>query len=80
MGFDYDTDIGGPSGKFPLTRHSAIEFTRSQDTGVRERAYSVILAGYWKPAYKYIRVQWNRSNEDAKDLTQAFFAAALEKH
>jgi len=29
--------------------------------------------------YRYIRIRWRCSNEDAKDLTQAFFAAAIEK-
>ncbi|HVR86473.1 MAG TPA: hypothetical protein VMU54_19275, partial [Planctomycetota bacterium] len=28
---------------------------------------------YWKPIYAYIRVGGARTNEDAKDLTQAFF-------
>ena len=37
------------------------------------------MASYWKPAYKYIRIKWQASNEDAKDLTQGFFAAAIEK-
>ena len=32
-----------------------------------------------KPVYKYIRLRWGKSNEDAKDLTQAFFTRALEK-
>lgn len=80
MGFDRDTEMGGASARFPHTRHSAIASTRSDQPAERERAYSSIVAGYWKPAYKYIRVEWNRSNEDAKDLTQAFFAQAFEKN
>jgi RNA polymerase sigma factor (sigma-70 family) len=32
---------------------------------------------YWKPAYLYVRRKWRKSNEDAKDLTQAFFTEAL---
>ncbi|MBL8177464.1 MAG: sigma-70 family RNA polymerase sigma factor [Bryobacterales bacterium] len=80
MPFDRDTEIGGPSARFPHTRHSAIASARSDQPAERERAYSSIVSGYWKPAYKYIRIQWNRSNEDAKDLTQAFFAAAFEKN
>jgi len=28
----------------------------------------------------FIRHRWSLSNEDAKDLTQAFFASAIEKH
>lgn len=79
MPSDTDTDIGGPSGRFPLTRHSAIHSLRSDDAGTRERAFAAIVASYWKPAYKYLRLQWNRNNEDAKDLTQTFFAQALEK-
>jgi DNA-directed RNA polymerase specialized sigma24 family protein len=38
-----------------------------------------LLALYWKPVYKYLRVKWRAAGEDAEDLTQAFFATALEK-
>jgi RNA polymerase sigma factor (sigma-70 family) len=38
-----------------------------------------LLGLYWKPVYKYVRVKWRASAEDAQDLTQAFFAASLEK-
>jgi RNA polymerase sigma factor (sigma-70 family) len=38
-----------------------------------------IIALYWKPIYKYIRVKWNKNNEQAKDLTQGFLATALER-
>jgi DNA-directed RNA polymerase specialized sigma24 family protein len=76
---DPDTDIGGPLHKFPATNHSAIINARSDDQTVRRRAFDTILASYWKPAYKYIRLKWHTDNEDAKDLTQGFFASALEK-
>jgi RNA polymerase sigma factor (sigma-70 family) len=76
---DRDTDIGGPLHKFPVTNHSAIIAARSEDQLVRRRAFETILAGYWKPAYKYIRLKWQAGNEDAKDLTQGFFATAFEK-
>src|ERR1043165_4355833 len=77
---DPDTDIGGPAHKFPATNHSAIINARSDDQLVRRRAFDTILASYWKPAYKYIRFKWRADNEDAKDLTQAFFASAFEKN
>jgi hypothetical protein len=77
---DPDTDIGGPLHKFPVTNHSAIIGARSDDQVVRRRAFETILASYWKPAYKYIRLKWQADNEDAKDLTQGFFANALEKN
>jgi len=77
---DPDTDIGGPLHKFPVTNHSAIINARSDDQLVRRRAFDTILASYWKPAYKYIRLRWHADNEDAKDLTQGFFAHAFEKN
>jgi len=77
---DPDTDIGGPLHKFPATNHSAIINARSDDQTVRRRAFDTILASYWKPAYKYIRLKWHADNEDAKDLTQGFFANAFEKN
>ena len=76
---DQDTDIGGAGHRFPVTRHSAIIAARSDDQEVRQRAFATIVEGYWKPAYKYIRIKWQSANEDAKDLTQGFFAAAIEK-
>ena len=77
---DPDTDIGGPLHKFPVTNHSAIINARSDDSRVRRRAFDTILASYWKPAYKYIRLKWRADNEDAKDLTQGFFALCFEKN
>lgn len=75
-----DTDIGGPLHRFPVTNHSAIVNARSDDQLIRQRAFDTILASYWKPAYKYIRLKWQTGNEDAKDLTQGFFASAFEKN
>jgi RNA polymerase sigma factor (sigma-70 family) len=53
---------------------------RSDDQSVRQRAFETILASYWKPVYKYVRFKWHVDNEDAKDLTQGFFANAFEKN
>ncbi len=77
---DPDTDIGGPLHKFPVTNHSAIVAARSDDEIVRRRAFDTILNSYWKPVYKYVRLKWQAGNEDAKDLTQGFFANAFEKN
>src|SRR5579864_8563663 len=76
---DADTLIGGQNGRFPDTRPSAISAAVSKDEDRRRPGQEAIVAAYWKPVYRYIRVRWRRSNEDAKDLTQSFFAAALEK-
>src|SRR6266550_4297488 len=76
---DEDTDIGGHAQRFPVTEYSAIIAARSDDEQVRQRAFTTIVESYWKPAYKYLRIKWQASNEDAKDLTQGFFATAIEK-
>jgi RNA polymerase sigma factor (sigma-70 family) len=76
---DLDTGIGGSQARFPETRHSAILDLGSEDPARLAAASETLIAGYWKPVYKYIRVRWNRSNEDAKDLTQAFFTRVIEK-
>lgn len=80
MSFDPDTDIGGAQNRFPETHQSAIVRARSTDSVVRQRAFETILTSYWKPVYKYVRLKWQAGNEDAKDLTQGFFANAFEKN
>lgn len=74
-----DTCIGGEFRRFPTTRHSAIQELSSDDSSVRRLAADLIIRVYWKPVYKHIRIQWHKNNEDAKDLTQSFFTALLEK-
>jgi RNA polymerase sigma factor (sigma-70 family) len=74
-----DTGIGGSATRFPTTKYSAVDGARSKDAGERTRAFETIVASYWKPVYKYIRLKWHKSNEDAKDLTQHFFAICMEK-
>jgi RNA polymerase sigma factor (sigma-70 family) len=74
-----DTFIGGHLEKFPTTHLSAVTATSSGDPAIRAEAYTHIIQVYWKPVYKYIRVKWHKTNEDAKDLTQAFFMKVMEK-
>jgi RNA polymerase sigma-70 factor (ECF subfamily) len=80
VNIDPDTDIGGAQHRFPVTNHSAIVRARSADELERQRAFETILTSYWKPVYKYVRLKWQANNEDAKDITQGFFANALEKN
>lgn len=77
MPYDPDTAIGGHVHRFPSTRSSLFEAPNSSKAIGRE-ALASILAVYWKPAYKYVRMKWGRSNEDGKDLVQAFFTALIE--
>src|SRR6476646_10129188 len=72
---DPDTAIGGPRHQFPTTRQSLVDAAAARGTD----ALAAIAEVYWKPAYKHVRIQWRRSNEEAKDLVQGFFAALLEQ-
>ena len=74
-----ETSIGGRGGKFPSTRHSLVVAVRSEDACERQRAMDTFVQTYWKPVYKYVRLRWGKDNEQAKDLTQEFFARVLEK-
>jgi len=73
---DKDTAIGGPHGRFPTTEVSLLE---AASAGLPGEALGRVIALYWKPVYKYIRFRFGKDNEDAKDLTQSFFAAALQR-
>ena len=74
-----DTSLGGPAVAFPVTHASVVRAAADADPVRRKQAQEALVAAYWKPVYKYVRVHWRCDNEDAKDLTQAFFAQALGK-
>lgn len=76
---EVDTDMGGPSGVFPASRYADILASSSPDPEARKRALESLVSVYWKPVYKYIRLKKGENNENAKDLTQAFFTLALDK-
>jgi RNA polymerase sigma factor (sigma-70 family) len=64
---------------FPLTRRSVVRAAASADPETRRRAFEALVTAYWRPVYKYLRLKWSAPGEDAEDLTQGFFARALEK-
>lgn len=64
---------------FPTTRRSVVLALASADVQERERAFGTLVALYWKPLYKFARVAWRKTREEAEDLTQGFFARAFEK-
>jgi RNA polymerase sigma factor (sigma-70 family) len=68
-----------PAGPFPATRHSVLQAARSADPEERRQAFEALAGAYWKPAYKYARLRFGLSPADAEDLTQGFFAEALQK-
>jgi RNA polymerase sigma factor (sigma-70 family) len=65
--------------RFPTTRRSAVRGAGSGDPRERERAWEALVAAYWKPAYKHVRIRWKAAPEDAEDAIQGFFERALEK-
>jgi DNA-directed RNA polymerase specialized sigma24 family protein len=65
--------------RFPATRRSVLERVRSADEGVRRDAFGDLAAGYWKPSYHYLRLQWRLTAAEAEDAVQAFFTVAFEK-
>ncbi|MGA3044069.1 MAG: sigma-70 family RNA polymerase sigma factor [Bryobacteraceae bacterium] len=78
MRLDPDTTMGGPQGQFPSTQLSLLEAASAGATLPNE-ALERVSALYWKPVYRFIRVKFRKNNEDAKDLTQSFFATALQR-
>lgn len=70
-----DTSIGGSRRDFPSTSWNLI---RGAGKAQREHLERLIYL-YWKPAYLYLRACGHKSVEDAKDLTQDFFARLVER-
>ena len=64
---------------FPATRHSLVAAMRSARPDARRSAFDTLVTAYWKPVFKYVRLKWHASPEDAADLTQGFFLRAFEK-
>lgn len=51
----------------------------SDDPAEVARGFEALVRAYWRPVYAHVRLRWNRSVEDASDLTQGFFARAFER-
>lgn len=64
---------------FPETRHSVLARVRAGDPAELRGALDDLLAVYWRPVYAYLRLRWRLAPSDAEDLTQDFFARALDK-
>src|SRR5262245_13864381 len=74
-----DTTLGGGEKTFPETTLGFAGGLRNPATADYTRSLETLCSRYWKPVYSYIRIAWAKSNEDAKDVTQAFFAWLLEE-
>ena len=63
---------------FETTQWSIVVAAGGQPTTDSRTALDTLCRRYWYPLYAYLRRQ-GRAHEEAEDLTQAFFAALLEK-
>jgi RNA polymerase sigma factor (sigma-70 family) len=73
-----DTTLNEGESRFPVTAWSLLSRLRDPSDPRVQDYLNRMIAAYWKPIYKFVRIAWKRSNEDAKDLTQAFFVHLLE--
>jgi RNA polymerase sigma factor (sigma-70 family) len=64
---------------FPATRVSVLTGIGSEDAAMRHRALERIVAAYRRPVQAYVRWRYARSDDEAEELAQGFFAAAAEK-
>ncbi|MBI4242711.1 MAG: hypothetical protein HY606_01360, partial [Planctomycetes bacterium] len=64
-----DTTIGGEAWDFPSTIWSIVLNAKNKTTAEYQKSLNKLVSMYWKPVYRYIRIAWDRSNEDSKDLT-----------
>jgi RNA polymerase sigma-70 factor (ECF subfamily) len=72
-----DTELGAGPRSFPSTHASFVAGLAAAAAGARARAAETLARSYWRPIYKYVRLRSGKSNEDAKDLTQAFLTWLL---
>lgn len=70
---------GTAAGGFPATRLSVLRDITSPLGERRAAALEALAEAYWRPVYKYLRLRWNAGADEAQDVTQGFFARALEK-
>lgn len=66
------------TGGFPATRFSVVGRLRADDPDVRARALDAFATAYWVAVSRYIGFKWRLDADRAADLTQEFFARAIE--
>jgi RNA polymerase sigma-70 factor (ECF subfamily) len=66
-------------GGFLTTRWSVVLLARREGTPHGREALERLCETYWSPVYAYVRRR-GATPDDARDLTQEFFAMFLEKH
>ena len=62
---------------FPTTDWGLLKNLRGNSPALREAGLNLLAGRYWRPVYGFLR-RSGHDDAEAKDLTQAFFAAWLE--
>ncbi len=70
-----DTSIGAGGSAFGQTRWGRIAAAAAASDPA---ALAELAAAYWRPVYRFVRTAWRKDNEEAKDLTQEFFATVFQ--
>ena len=76
---DQGTELGGARKDFPPTTANFQAQLRDPATLARMAVMETLATRYWKPVYHFLRMSYAKGNEEAKDLTQAFFVWLLER-
>jgi RNA polymerase sigma-70 factor (ECF subfamily) len=66
-----ETSIGAGQSQFPTTLWL--------DRPLSDEELAALAGRYWRPVYRFIRAVWRKPVEDAKDLTQEFFATVFDR-
>jgi RNA polymerase sigma-70 factor (ECF subfamily) len=73
-----ETEMGGDGRAFTGTHWSVVAAAADPAAPGARAALDALVRAYWRPVYLYIR-RTGRPIEDAKDLTQEFFATFLQR-
>ncbi len=73
------TDVAGARAVFVTTHWSLVLAAGRENSGQAEQALSTLCQTYWYPLYAFVRRR-GHGPEDARDLTQEFFARLLRQH
>lgn len=68
-----------PAAEFRTTHWSVVLTARAEDSPEAASALETLCHTYWYPLYAYVRRK-GHNPDDARDLTQEFFARLLERN
>jgi RNA polymerase sigma factor (sigma-70 family) len=72
-------DPGSKYAPFEITQWTVVQHAGFGASPEAQAALEALCRAYWQPLYCYIRRR-GHTHEDAKDLTQSFFARLLDKN